>query len=174
MTDAAPNTPSTSLAPGPAADKATIEQMMGDPGSAYWSRGELHPDVAKLVGLPTGEAIRAHYADLVRGELAGADSPVGPAHETDIDTPRDAGGYDLQGLAIYSGEDRDIVDSFAAVALQSGIGQEKFFDAVQWALNQPVKPDAMQFHRWAAARGWGDVKIRAAIDWFAKEAKRHG
>jgi hypothetical protein len=107
----------TSLVEAAAADKARIESWIPDRNSPYW-RGEPG-------GLTAGQ-VQGHYRDLIRGELAGARMPVGPEHGEDLDLPRDAQGYRLEGLPLRE-DDFPIVERFLPVAFECGLGQQKVY-----------------------------------------------
>jgi hypothetical protein len=151
----------TSLAPAAAADKATIENWIGDPTSPY-HRGDDHM---------TALEIQTHYRDLVRGELAGAAGSLDPGEAADRDVPAKVSGYELAGLPIYNALDRDVVDSFLAAALAAHLGVARVRDAIRWAMTQ-APPTEAAFRRWGWARGWSDRQMKACIGWFKAEAAR--
>jgi hypothetical protein len=116
--------------------------------------------------------IQKHYADLIRGELAGAAGPLDPTDSLDRDVPANVNGYDLTALPIYSAVDRDIVDSFLTAALAAQLGRERVREAIRWAMTQSAAPTEAAFRRWAWARGWSDKKIKPCVAWFKAEAAR--
>jgi hypothetical protein len=153
----------SSLSPAAAADKVTLESWMADKSSSYW-RGD---------GNMSAEQVQAHYRDLVRAEEAGQAMPLGPKHEgADPDMPFKGHPYRLDGLPIYSAQDRDIVDVALKHFEHVGFGQQRVSDVLQWALSQPHEPKVSDFKSWAVAQGWSDKHIAHGLEVY-KELRGH-
>jgi hypothetical protein len=144
----------SSLSPA-AADKQAIEAMMAQGPTGEYYRGNATMTAAQ---------IQAHYADILRGELAGADMPMGPDHRDDVDVPGKASGYSLDNLHIYDAPTRDIVDTFARHAHDGGFGNERFRSVVTWALQQSGPPSRAEFLKWAQGEHWPDTMIKRALE----------
>jgi hypothetical protein len=159
------NTPdaSTSLAPINPLDARIAETFAKTP--PYLPDGRQNPEYWRTYN--------QHMAgDLIRGRAEGLDYAVGPEGQAQSPVPAHRSGYQLEGLAIYDGETRDIVDSFLARVHPSGIwGQAETKDALRWALTtDDLTPKACR--DWAIARGLSDAHIASALPWIEKAGGR--
>jgi hypothetical protein len=160
--------PASSLQGDAASSKAMIEGWMAQgPSSPYW-RG-----TADL----SAERIQEHYRSLLRGELSGSASEIGPVrHGPDLDHPLSAEHYNIaaaDGARSMSAADRDVIDTFLPVAFKSGLGQRKVVQAIGWCLSVPGLT-AHQFEDLAIAAGWDDGAIEVCLGWYRGEAARRG
>lgn len=155
----------TTLTGAAATDKATIEGWIGDQSSPYWRGNDK----------VSADWIQTRYRDLIRGEQQGAPEGIGPTFQPDADLPADPGRYVIggPGTGTMSGEDRDIIDTFAPVAHAAGLGNAKMRQAIGWALTIPNITEN-QFRDLAIAAGWSDGHINACLAWHASEAARRG
>ncbi len=165
MTDPAPS----SLSPEAAQAKANIVAHM-QPDGAYW-RGDA------ALGL-TGAELQQEFQDLLRAEQLGEADKIGPAHGIDADLPPSVSNYSLEGLPIYSSEDRVITDAFLSSAHEFGLGQAHAIEAIRFALTFDMSRGAealvTDFIKFAMSRGFSDEQIEFATKWAADYDERGG
>jgi hypothetical protein len=166
-----PAEPVSSLQGGALADLKQCEAWLAEgPRGSYYT-GVRDPDTGEVIH--SGQEIQDTYAALLEGELQGSAGPVWPEHQDDGDVPKKPSNYDLTGLQIYDAPTRDIVDTFAREAHDSGFGQERFRSVVAWALQQTGPPTEAAFRRWAQSEGFSSTMIRRAIGIYNDMKKEH-
>jgi hypothetical protein len=163
MSDDQNATPAPTAAPG---SKSSLAPAAFNAGAAILTT--LATDPAQYWG-DAGK--QQALQDLIRGEQAGANGPIGPAFQVDLDLPVHAAGYDISAAPCarsIGAEDRTIIDEFAPIAFAGGLGQRKFAEAIGYALTS-LNPSRNDFEQFAIARGWSDQHIATAFGFYDRK-----